>query len=309
MSAIATLNPFSPVAGAITHLMVGTFVLLFVIFFLVAGLITFALITYRDREGAEAPKQSFGSRRLEWTWTIAAAVTVTVLTLVMLPTITKSDPAPGGKPDVRVIGRQWWWEIDYLDSGVVAANEMHIPVGKRLLVDVESEDVIHDFWVPELGRKIDAVPGHPNLIWIEADAPGTYLGACAEFCGVEHAWMRILAIAQPQPEFDEWQRAQLAVPETPTSGAAGEGARLFREQTCVNCHTIVGTTGNQRVGPDLTHIASRRTLAAGAALNTPEQLLKWLKHPDSIKPQSHMPDFQLNDDQAASLTAYLETLK
>ncbi len=139
------------------------------------------------------------------------------------------------------------------------------------------------FWAPELGRKIDAVPGHPNTLWIEADTPGTYMGECAEFCGVEHTWMRFRVIAQNDADFDAWQRAQLVVPSMPSAPDALAGAHLFTDKTCVNCHTIAGTAGNQTEGPDLTHLGSREMLAGEAARNTPEELYRWLKEPNAIK--------------------------
>jgi cytochrome c oxidase subunit 2 len=185
---------------------------------------------------------------------------------------------------------------------VTTANEIHIPVGKRLLVDFRSADVIHDFWVPALGRKIDIVPGHPNRLWIEADHGGTYLGACAEFCGNEHAWMRILVMADPPDEFAAWIKQQSAVPPKPVTADERRGAEIFRENICTNCHL-------RSVGPDLMHVASRRTLAAGALENTPANLAAWLHDPNNFKPGSNMPDFKLSADDLRALVAFLETQK
>jgi cytochrome c oxidase subunit 2 len=218
-------------------------------------------------------------------------------------------PAPNEIPDLRIVGHQWWWELDYLKSGAVAANELHIPIRQRLLVELRSADVIHDFWVPELARKMDVVPGHPNHIWLEADHPGTYLGVCAEFCGNEHAWMRFQVIAQPADQFAAWLRDQLEVPPKPNSPDAQRGRQLFVARTCSNCHTVMGTPANQRIGPDLTHIASRRMLAGGALENTPENLALWLHDPNTFKPGSNMPNLQLSKDDVRKLAVYLETLK
>jgi cytochrome c oxidase subunit 2 len=310
MSGVPTLNPFSPGAASISQLFVAILFVMFAIFALVATIVTVAIVRYRDREGAAEARQEFGNSRLEIAWTVVPILLLTGIFVFMVRTIHASDPPVRGRtPDLRVIGHQWWWEADYLGSGVVTANEIHIPVGAALLVDVESADVIHDFWVPELGRKIDAVPGHGNHLWIRADKPGVYLGACAEFCGNEHAWMRLIVVAQSPEDFAAWQRDQLAVPAVPSGGEAAQGAQIFREQTCINCHAIAGTPGNQRIGPDLTHLASRRILAAGAADNTPANLYRWLKDPNSIKPETHMPNFQLSDAQTHALVAYLETLK
>jgi cytochrome c oxidase subunit II len=185
---------------------------------------------------------------------------------------------------------------------VVTANEIHIPVGKRLLVDLRSADVIHDFWAPELGRKIDVVPGHPNRLWIEADHGGTYLGMCAEFCGNEHAWMRFLVIADPPERFAAWLKEQAGAAPKPASADERLGAKIYRERICTNCHL-------RSVGPDLTHLASRRTLGAGALENTPGNLAAWLHDPNDFKPGSNMPNFKLSEDEVRALVAYLETQK
>ncbi len=191
----------------------------------------------------------------------------------------------------------------------MAANEIHIPIGQRLLLELRSADVIHDFWVPQLARKMDIIPGHPNRMWLEANTPGVYLGACAEFCGNEHAWMRFQVIAQSTEQFDAWLRDQLTIPSKLNSSDAQRGGQLFVDRTCANCHTVTGTPANQRIGPDLTHLASRRMLAAGAAENTPENLAIWLHDPNTFKPDSNMPNLQLSTDDVRDLVAYLETLK
>ncbi len=311
MSGIPTLNPLSPQAAAISHLFVVILAVLGAIFLIVVAMMIYAIVRYRDRPGAPAPRQNFGSFRLELVWTAIPVILLAIILVFTARTMRASDPpiSADASPDLRVIGHQWWWEADYLRSGAVAANEIHIPVGQRWLVELGSADVIHDFWVPELARKIDMVPGHPNHLWLEADRPGTYLGTCAEFCGNEHAWMRLRVIAESADDFDRWQNEQLQVPNPPEGGEAAAGLKVFERNTCVNCHTVVGTPANQRIGPDLTHIASRTTLAAGAADNTPANLYRWLKDPDSIKPDTHMPNFQLDDSDAKALTAYLETLK
>lgn len=311
MSGISTLNPLSPQAAAISHLFVGILAVLGAIFLIVLVMVGYAIVRYRDRPGAAPPRQVFGSLKIEIVWTVIPIILLLIILGFTVRTMHASDPPipPGATPDLRVIAHQWWWEADYLKSGVIAANEIHLPVGQRWLLELDSADVIHDFWVAELARKIDMVPGHPNHIWLEADQPGTYLGVCAEFCGNEHAWMRFRVIAQSAADFDRWQRAQQQVPPAPNGGEAAAGLKLFEQNTCVNCHTIVGTPANHSIGPDLTHLASRTTLAAGAADNTPANLYRWLKDPNSIKPDTHMPNFQFDDADAKALTAYLETLK
>ena len=298
-----TLAPASPQAAAISNLFVGTLIFLSAILILVSFLVIYAVIRYRDRPGAPDPEQKFGSRKLEITWTVVPILSLVVLSGFMVRAMSASDPPTAdAKPDLRIVAHQWWWEIIYLKSGVTTANEIHIPVGKRLLVDFRSVDVIHDFWVPALGRKIDIIPGHPNRLWIEADHSGTYLGACAEFCGNEHAWMRIMVIADSPDDFAAWVKQQASTPPKPVTADEQLGAKIYRENICTNCHL-------RSVGPDLTHIASRRTLAAGALENTPENLAAWLHDPDDFKPGSNMPNFKLSDGDVRALVAFLETQK
>ena len=298
-----TLAPASPQAAAISSLFVGTLIFLSAILILVSFLVIYAVIRYRDRPGAPDPEQKFGSRKLEITWTVVPILSLVVLSGFMVRAMSASDPPTAeAKPDLRIVAHQWWWEIIYLKSGVTTANEIHIPVGKRLLVDFRSVDVIHDFWVPALGRKIDIIPGHPNRLWIEADHGGTYLGACAEFCGNEHAWMRIMVIADSPDDFAAWVKQQAGIPPKPVTADEQLGAKIYRENICTNCHL-------RSVGPDLTHIASRRTLAAGALENTPENLAAWLHDPDDFKPGSNMPNFKLSPGDVRALVAFLETQK
>ncbi|MEZ4616530.1 MAG: c-type cytochrome [Caldilineaceae bacterium] len=193
----------------------------------------------------------------------------------------------------------------------MTANEIHIPTGQPLLVQLASADVIHDFWVPKLGRKMDAIPGHPNQLWLQADQPGTYLGACAEFCGAQHAWMRLRVIAQSPTDFAAWQQAQRQSPPPPpaTDTLASQGAKRFQALTCSNCHAIGGTPAQANAGPNLTHVASRQTLGAGVLENNPANLAQWLTNPQSVKPGNQMPHFQLSAADLQALVAYLETLQ
>src|SRR5579885_39678 len=310
MTGVVTLNPFSPQAAAISHLFIAILIILGGIFLLVTALVIVAIIRYRDRPDAPEARQVFGSHRLEIAWTVAPILLLALIAVFMIRAIEASDPPVGDEhPDIRVTGHQWWWEAQYPSSGALVANEIHIPVGKSLLVEVDSADVIHDFWVPELARKIDAIPGHVNHVWIRADRPGVYQGVCAEFCGAEHTWMRLIVVAEPQADFDAWQSAQLTNPPTPKEGMEARGLQLVKDQTCLNCHAISGLPGHKNIGPDLTHIAGRQILVCFNDTTTPENLFRWLKDPASIKPESHMPNFQLSDDSVHALVAYMETLK
>jgi cytochrome c oxidase subunit 2 len=306
----STFDPHSPEAVAICTLFGRTLGVCAVIGAVVAGLVVTCILRFRASKRPDVPVQTHGNRSLEIAWTLVPLAIVVGLFVLTAGAMAASDPPGDRAPDIVVVGHQWWWEARYA-SGAVTANEIHVPVGKDLLVRVESTDVIHDFWVPQLGRKVDAVPGHPYSISMQADAPGTYRGACAEYCGSEHAWMRILVIAQPQAEFDAWDRHQrqpAALPALP-SAEATRGEVDFRGKTCVSCHAIGGERPPAQVAPDLTHLAQRTTLGAGVLANDPEKLALWLHDPQGVKPGSHMPDLHLSEPEVNDLTAYLETLR
>ena len=186
---------------------------------------------------------------------------------------------------------------------------MHIPTDKQQLVQLESGDVIHSFWVASLSPKQDLIPGQIHHIWMSSDKPGLFLGNCAEFCGVQHAWMRIMVEAHPQEEFDAWEKQQAESAPEPTTESAIRGKQLFMDLICANCHAIKGTEAQGRAAPDLTHLATRGWLGSGTIENTPENLRLWLKNPQAIKPGSHMPDLKLTDSQVNDISNYLETLK
>jgi cytochrome c oxidase subunit 2 len=294
----------SPETRAIAALFGETLAVCAVILLVVVGLVSFCIVRFRARAGDPMPRQTEGHTRLEIAWTLVPCAIVACLFILTARTMAASDAPPDTSPDLVVIGHQWWWEARY-PNGAVTANEIHIPVGKDLVVRIESTDVIHDFWVPELGRKIDATPGHPVSIRIQADAPGLYHGACAEYCGAEHAWMRFEVIADAPADFDAWLARQLTPGSPPTSDSAARGARLFNDRTCVQCHAVRGIGPVARVAPDLTHLTSRGTLGAGVLTNTPDHLALWLKDPQSIKPGCHMPSLRLDDAEVKDLAAYL----
>jgi cytochrome c oxidase subunit 2 len=296
--------PNSPLAQPISTLFIVLLAIGTAILLLVTSLVLYAAIRYRARPGdLEEPRQVFGNTRLEIGWTVAPFLLVLGLLVFTIIVMVQSDPiVPGDapQPDVTIIAHQWWWEYRYAKSGVITANELHIPAGPRLLVQVESADVIHDFWVPKLVRKIDAVPGHPNHIWLQASQPGEFHGTCAEYCGVQHAWMRILVIVQNQADFEAWQQSQLQSPSFAPDTEAARGALLFRQLPCINCHVITDA------GPNLTHLGSRQTLGTGILTNTPENLANWLADTQAVKPGVYMPNMNLTPDQINALVAYLE---
>ena len=300
-------DPVSPQASAIRDLFTSTLLICGAVFLLVTCLVAYCVVRFRAA-GAREPEQIEGHTRLEIAWTIAPILILIWLLVLTVRAMSASDPPIDRAPDVTIIGHQWWWEARY-PSGAVTANEIHIPTGKALVVRLESSDVVHDFWVPELGRKMDAIPGRPVSIWLEADRAGDYVGTCAEYCGVQHAWMRILVVAEAPETFAEWERHQLAPAPPPVEVAAVRGAATFNSMTCVKCHAIGAPGEGARFAPDLTHLASRNTLGAGVLPNTPVDLSHWLQDPQGIKEGCHMPDAQLTDAQVADLVAYFETLR
>lgn len=309
----SALESHSPLQQPILHITITVMAILFAILVLVAVLLVIASVKYRQRASGREPHQNFGNAKLEITWTalpFLLLVAIFVLTVIAMRAADPPTAMSGGDdppPDIVVVGHQFWWEFRYAE-GFVAANEMHVPVGRRLLLRIEAADVIHDFWVPALGRKMDAIPGSPNQMYFEAGEPGEYGGTCAEFCGAEHAWMRLLVIAQPQKEYEAWVREQQAKPASPTEGDALRGKQIFGTTSCATCHAVSGVT-SARVGPDLTHLASRQTLAAGRMPNNPANLEAWLRNPEKFKPGSYMPNALLSQQDLTALVAYLETLR
>ena len=314
---LPTLSPAAPQAASIRFLFYVTLGISAVILAAVVGMIVYASIRYRARSAGAIGRQTTGNTKVEIAWTVIPTLILAALFVLTVRAMTSIDPTPppDRTPDLVVVGHQWWWEARYPASGAVTANEIHIPAGRRLLVRIESADVVHDFWVPRLTRKVDMVPGHPNHLWLEADRPGVYDGLCAEFCGAQHAHMRFTVVAEPPADFAAWERAQ-ARPATPSTGAgtrAAAGARIFRARTCSTCHAIRGTARATEpagdLAPDLTHLAGRSTLAAGTLPNTPGDLARWLADPQSVKPGSRMPDLDLSRRELSDLVAYLETLR
>jgi cytochrome c oxidase subunit 2 len=301
-------TPYIPFNGLFTFLMIAAIA----VAVMVAVLLGFALLRARDQR--DLPNPVFGNRRVEITWTVLPALTVVFIFGFMFyemrttPTPGTGDPN-GQQPDVEVIGHQWWWEFRYPKAGDVAtANELHLPVGSEALVTLTSVDVQHDFWVPQLGQKMDLYPNKTNYIWLDTSKPGLYLGACAEYCGLQHAWMRIRVVVQPQAEYDAWL-AQLRAAPAPQGDLAARGQQVFDQSTCGSCHSIAGTAYNGRAAPALTNFGSRATISAGVLTNTPENLARYLRDPQAVKPGVLMPNFQLGDADIEALVAYLEGLK
>ncbi|MCL4559937.1 MAG: cytochrome c oxidase subunit II [Chloroflexi bacterium] len=306
--------PFQPISGAasdIRSLFTVVLIIGAIILLLVTVLVVYSSIRFRARKDEPEPRQIFGVRRLELFWTVSPAVLlggILIYTIFTMYRVAPNIPV-NEAPDLMIVGHQWWWEFRYPKLGVVTANELHLPKGQKFVTEVTSADVIHSFWVPQLGQKLDATPGRPAYMYIQADQVGTYLGSCVEYCGTAHAWMRIRVIVEEPQNFDAWVKQQAAIPTIPTTGAAGAGAKLFTELTCAQCHTIAGTTAKGTVGPNLTYVSTRETIAAGAAENTQANLEIWIDNPQVIKPGVHMPSLGLSANQISDLAAFLEALK
>jgi cytochrome c oxidase subunit 2 len=296
-------------AAAISNLFILVLIVCAVILLIVTAMVVYSLVRFRRKPGGMEPEPRHGNWKLETTWTVVPFLLLLWLLTLTAKGMKDSDPPLDQKPDLVVISHQWWWEARYPQSGVVTANEIHIPVGVRWLVGLESADVIHDFWVPRLAPKMDVVPGHPNRLWLEADKPGSYLGTCSEFCGAQHAQMHFLVIAQDTAAFEAWREQQGKPVPPKLAEPAQEGSRIFQQMTCVNCHTINGTQAKGQTAPDLTHFGGRQTLGAVLLPNNAENLSRWLKNPQDVKPAVLMPDLKLTDFQVGALTAYLESLQ
>ncbi len=310
MNLPSVLSPESPQAQTVLNLFWIILAVAGAIFLTVAGLVTVNIVRFRrGRTGNRLPRQFAGDVRLEILWTVVPLLIVTGLFVVAVRAMhSVQPPVHDRQPDLEVTAHQWWWEGHYPRTGVVTANEFHLPVDRTLLLRFRSGDVVHDWWVPELGRKIDIFPDRTTHLWMKIDRPGVYLGTCDEFCGAEHAWMRIRVYGQTESDYEAWTARQLRPPAPPATAAAGQGAGLFLSHTCVNCHTIAGmSTGT--VGPDLTHVGSRQTLAAGALTNDAADMARWVQDAQSIKPECHMPSMWLSDAEARHVAAYLEGLR
>lgn len=304
------LEPEGPVARTIDGLQKPVFLVAGVVFVLVEGLIVFAMFKFRDRPGRAEPEQVHGNTRLEVGWTLIPALILFVIAVPTIKTIFDLSNTDAGALQVKVIGHQFWWEYQYEDSGVVTANELVMPTGRPVELTLESVDVIHSYWVPKLAGKTDVIPGRTNRMSFEADRPGTYLGQCAEFCGLSHANMRNVAVAMAPADFDRWLADQQRPPPAPAEGSlAAEGLTVFNSRGCSGCHTIQGVSqGN--IGPNLTKFATRGTFAGSIFKNNPDDLRTWLRDPQAAKPGNLMriPGAPLSSDEITKLIAYLETL-
>jgi cytochrome c oxidase subunit II len=313
----SALDPAGPQATRIAHLWWLMFWVSVVVFVAVVAFMLYAVARVRATSGAVPPPDLVMPRLTRWWMTVGVGVSITLTVIVLfvllgVSTLTSRALASLGRSDalsVTVTGHQWWWEIEYEDAVPVrrltTANELHIPVGRPVLIKTASHDVIHSLWVPNLHGKRDLIPGQPASLWIEADRPGEFRGQCAEFCGLQHANMALLVVAEPAASFEAWLDAQRAPAALPRDELARRGQHVFESGPCALCHQVRGTIAGGRVAPDLTHLASRRTLAAGTLPNTPGALAGWMIDAQHVKPGDNMPSIGLANDELQALLAYL----
>ena len=314
---IDALDPAGPNAERISDLFWFMTITASIVYVIVVAVLVYA--AFRRREPFRGPAvEARMERRAGIGVAVGIGVTVVVLiaTLLVDFSLSRANASTGAEQrpiTIEIVGHQWWWEVHYEDSvpqrRVTTANELYLPVGQRVKLVMTSTDVIHSFWVPNLGGKKDIVPGYRTETWIQADRPGVYRGQCAEFCGHQHAKMGITVIAVPRAEFDQWIAQQLQPAAPPTDSIALAGQQVFVNGPCAMCHNITGTTASGIVGPDLTHLASRRMIGAGTLLNRRGQLAGWIVDPQGIKPGVRMPSNQIDPNDLRALLAYLETLR
>jgi cytochrome c oxidase subunit 2 len=277
------------------------------------------LLSLRRRRPADAdPLATDPGTERRMTITISVAVGLTLVTVISLTGLSYAAQKvlfahKDGALTLLVTGRQWWWQITYEDAQpnrvFTTANEIHIPVGEPVLIKLESSDVIHSFWVPSLTGKIDAITGRQNQLQIQADRPGIYRGQCAEYCGLQHAHMGLLVVAESREDFERWREHQISSAIPPSDEERQRGMEVFLSKPCIMCHQIRGTDAGGKIAPDLTHVGSRRTIAAGTLETTRGNIAAWIVDPHGVKPGVNMPTIQLEPEEVQPLASYLEGLK
>ena len=311
MMAPSMLSPAGPAARSIAGL--GGDVL---VFFSVVIVVMLALIVVaaRRRKGELTEHEPIDEQGGHGFIHIGGfAIPAVVFGIIFVATLREIDrhPLHDGKhykPDIKVIAHQWWWEVHY--DGLTTANEIHIPVGWPVEIELETRDVIHSFWVPELHGKVDIIPDETNHIRIEADKPGRYEGMCGEFCGGNHDAMRFVVVAEPESRYEEWLAHQMAPADDPRDQEGKQGKQVFETHACALCHTVRGTAAMASNGPDLTHVASRWAVGAYSVPNTRGWLEAWITHAQTFKPGAQMPNLAVLDGrETQALTHYVEQLQ
>jgi cytochrome c oxidase subunit 2 len=332
----SVLNTAGPVADREAGLFWFILAVATFVFVVVEAILIWSIVRYRERPNSPTPRQTHGNNTIEVVWTIAPSIFLFAVLLVTIGTMFGLSQPAGRSLNVQVVGHQWWWEFDYENEHITTADELVVPVGTVVHLDLKSENVIHSFWVPQLTGKTDVVPGHDNTKWFQADKPGTYRGLCTEYCGLQHANMQLFVIAKPLDEYQTWLRSQQATAQNPTDPNALAGQQIFKTTGgCAGCHGIVGVNlksftdpvASALIGPNLTHFGSRSTIAGGVLSWNPNScvvegsgsdvhivnqdscnLYRWLHDPQGVKTGNDMNIAPLSDTQIAQLVAYLESL-
>lgn len=294
------LHPAGEAAGRIVWL---TWILTAVCAFVFVGTMALAFVAITRKES-----RPLGNRFITVMGIVIPAIILTTILIVSVAAQVALQTPKTANHKIRVVGHMFWWEVHYPGLDITTANEIHIPVGEPVLFELTSADVIHSFWVPNLNGKMDMVPEKMNRFWLHADRPGVYRGQCAEYCGTQHAKMAFEVVALPADEYAAW----VAERQRPRSEPAAElrrGHDLFFTAACHNCHAIRGTSAKGLVGPDLTHLGSRRSIGAATMPNTPANLARWIRDPHIDKPGNRMPHSSLPDADIEAIVMYLESLK
>lgn len=306
----SALDPGSDFAWKLQGLFENIFLWAMVVFVVVEGALLVAIFKFRERPGRAAPRAVHGNTLLEISWTLAPALILVLIAIPTIRTVWDVDRPPRTEAlVVEAIGHQWWWEFRYPDLGIVTANELHVPVGQTIDVRLTSADVIHSFWFPRIGGKRDAIPGHENQVWFTVDSAGVYLGQCAEFCGLSHALMKMELVAEEPARFEAWVERQRSDALVADSALFTEGSQAFLQSGCIACHKIRGTVAQGVLGPELTHVGSRRRIAAGILDNTAENLFRWISDPQGVKPGALMVVPELDEATIERLVLYLQSLQ
>jgi len=307
-------KPLATPAELVSELSILTLVICAAVFLIVAALLAYAVIRFGYREGdsRSEPPQVYGSNQVEIAWTVVPILIVFVLAMstARITSAVQDQRIPKDAVNVTVIGHQWWWEFRYPDLKIVTANELHVPLStasqrKLTYLTLLSADVAHGFWVPQLAGKTDVIPNRTNRMWIDPKESGVYLGNCSEYCGTQHAKMELRVVVDTPEDFEKWVAQQQ---QRAPAAESSDNQRAFLRSACIACHTVTGTPALGRLGPDLTHMMSRETIAATEVPMNANTLRDWIKDPQRLKPGNKMPTIKLSDAQLDQMVAYLTTL-
>jgi cytochrome c oxidase subunit 2 len=313
----SALSAAGPLAARIEHLWWFAFWIATAVYLVTMAFLFWSMRRARRRQRREQTIDAGAERRMTRAVSYGIGATVTILLVFLAYDFSVGrtlSPVPSKHPlTIEVAGHQWWWELSYADTSAhgrfTTANEAHVPVGEPVLLLLSAQDVIHSFWVPNLAGKKDLVPGYTQSVWFQADTAGIYRGQCAEFCGLQHAKMALFVVAEPRAKYDQWVARQREPAASPSDSIASRGREVFLTSSCVMCHSIEGTPAGSKVGPDLTHLAGRLTIAAGTLPNSRGTLAGWIIDPQGIKPGTKMPPTTLAPKDLDALLTYLQSLK